>query len=364
MLISKSVFRGVRTAILAYKNSSTCIKVISLSLCLLFFQAVTGQEDWSTLDAELKARQKILGQDVVMLLWKGDTIAFKKEMGTFNSKTQAPIASCSKWLTAAMIMVLVDEGVLSLDDMISKYIPEFGRYAKRYIPLRACLAHLTGVDDEGKLLKKIFQRKKFSSLEEEVNSYAARDIRESPGKDFWYGSIGPNIAGRVIEVVTKKRFDVVIKQKLFNPLTMRRTSFTTMDGGPVDPAGGALSTPDDYMQFLVMLLNKGKYKGKQILSEKSINELFSIQTKSGMIKYAPDAAQGYNYALGAWVLEEKEGKATALSSPGLFGTWPMIDLCRGYASLIFTKSLLGEQKTEVHRQIKEIIDKEIKAECP
>ena len=42
------------------------------------------------------------------------------------------------------------------------------------------------------------------SLEEEVNSIAARKIRANPGTDFWYGGVGLNIAGRVLEVVTKK----------------------------------------------------------------------------------------------------------------------------------------------------------------
>ncbi|NJO25598.1 MAG: hypothetical protein HC867_07330 [Bacteroidia bacterium] len=86
------------------------------------------------------------------------------------------------------------------------------------------------------------------------------------------------------------------------------------------------------MNFLVMMLNKGKFKGQQVLSEESVNELIKVQTSQDMIKYAPDAAKGYNYASGAWVLEDDgKGVATALASPGLFGTWPMIDYCRGYA---------------------------------
>ena len=118
---------------------------------------------------------------VVNDLWKkGDTLVYKKEMGTFNSKTSAPIASCSKWLTAALVMQFVDEGKLSLDDKISKWIPEFARYGKNYISIRHCLSHFTGVDDEAGFLKKMFQRKKFNSLEEEVNSLCSkRDTHQS-----------------------------------------------------------------------------------------------------------------------------------------------------------------------------------------
>jgi CubicO group peptidase (beta-lactamase class C family) len=363
MLISKSVFSKARMANLAVISRLICIKVISLSYFLLFFQAVSAQTNMNPFDAEVKARQKDLGNNVVVMLWANDTLAYKKEFGDFNSKTQAPIASASKWLTAALVMILVDEGKLTLEDKVSVYIPEFARYGKNYITLRHCLSHMTGVDDEGKFLKKILQRKKFSSLEEEVNSFASREIRANPSQDFWYGNIGPNIAGRVLEIVTKKRFDMLIKQKLFNPLTMRRTSFTTLDASAVNPAGGAMSTPDDYMQFMVMLLNKGMYKGKRILNETSVDELMKIQTSSDKIKFAPEVAQGYNYALGSWVIDEKNGKATTLASPGLFGTWPMIDFCRKYAYLVFVKSLLSEQRADVHKQLKEVIEGELPMKC-
>ena len=117
------------------------------------------------------------------------------------------------------------------------------------------------------------------------------------------------------------------------------------------------------MKFLVMLLNKGKYASKQILSEAAVEQMTQIQTKPEQIKYAPKSATGYNYALGSWVVEEKEGKATALASPGLFGTWPMIDLCRGYAYLVFVKNLLGEERAEVHMELKSLIDEKIPSTC-
>lgn len=348
---------------MSLKSRATCIVVTLLGLFLQFFQPVFGQYNFKTLDAELQSRQKELGNNVVAMIWTGDTLVYKKEMGGFNSKTVAPIASCSKWLTAALVMQFVQEGKLNLDDKVSKWLPEFERYGKSYITIRHCLSHMTGIDDEGNMLKKIFQRRKFSSLEEEVNSFAAREIRVNAGEDFWYGSIGLNTAGRVLEVISKKKFDALIKQKLFNPLGMRKTSFSSADAGPVNPSGGAVSTADDYMKFLVMLLNKGKYQGQQILTEESVNALMQIQTKPSLIKYAPKAAAGFNYALGSWVVEEKNGKATALASPGLFGTWPMIDYCRGYAYLVFVKTLLSEETAHSQMEIKRTVDAIIPASC-
>lgn len=348
---------------MSYNLRSICMKVIPVVIFLLFLQPVSAQYNWGDLEAQLEAKQKVLGNEFVIMIWKGDSLVFKKEKGLFNSKTQAPVASCSKWLTAALIMQQADEGKISLDDPIAKYIPELNKYFKGYITFRDCLSHMTGIDDEGGFLKKMMQRKKYNTLEEEVNAYAAREIRANRGTDFWYGSIGLNLAGRALEVATKRKFDVLIRTKLLIPLGMRKTTFTNLDGGPVNPSGGALSTADDYMKFLVMLLNKGKANGVQILSENAITEMMKIRTTLNIIKYAPKAATGFNYASGAWVIDERNGAATALASPGLFGTWPMIDYCGGYAYLVFCKSLLGEEKGDAHIELKKTIDAQIIGNC-
>jgi CubicO group peptidase (beta-lactamase class C family) len=222
---------------------------------------------------------------------------------------------------------------------------------------------MTGIRSEPITILKLLERKKFNSLEEEVNSFAAKDIQANPGEEFRYSNIGLNIAGRILEIISKRRFDVLARQRLFVPLLMRRTTFSSLDGSAVNPSGGALSSPEDYMHFLIMLMNKGLYQGRRILSENAVNEMLKIQTTHGQIKYAPKAAEGYNYALGAWVAEEKDGKATAVTSPGLFGTWPLIDYCRGYAYLFFVKDLLGEEKADAQMEIKGVIDEKFTNAC-
>jgi CubicO group peptidase (beta-lactamase class C family) len=356
-----------------------CLKFSLFIVSLLILQTLSAQKKQEQLqpkyglgelDKILEEKQDLIGKDYVVLIWKkDDTLVYKKEVGEYKSKTVAPIASCSKWLTAALVMQFVDDGKISLDDPVMKYIPDFEKYMKRYLTIRDCLSHMTGIEDDNKFFKRFLQSSKFPSLEEEVNSFAAREIRANAGTDFWYGNIGLNIAARVLEVVSKRKFDVLIKQKLFLPLGMRQTTFTTLDGSLYNPSGGAKSTADDYMRFLVMLMNKGNYNGKQILSEESVNEMMKVHTTSGMIKYAPKAAEGFNYALGSWVVEQTAPKAnepsfaTALASPGLFGTWPMIDFCRGYAYILFVKNFLGEERANAHLEIKKVIDEKIKSEC-
>lgn len=347
-----SVFRSIR-----------CPQVIFLSVYLLLFQAAGAQWNWDDLSAKIDNNQKKLGTNIVVLIWNKDSMIFKKELGDFNSKTQVPIASCSKWLTAALVMKMVEEGKISLDDPVVNYLPEFGKYFKSYITIRQCLSHTTGITDEDRLFKRLADRRKFESLEEEVNEMASRKIRANPGTDFWYGNVGLNVVGRVLEVVSKKKFDALIKMKLLNPLGMRRTTFTNLSGGAVNPSGGALSNADDYMRFQMMLLNNGKVNGVQYLSPESIQELRKIQTAELAIRYAPKSAEGFQYASGAWVIEGANGVASVLSSPGLFGTWPVVDFCHGYASLVLVKDLLSEEKADVHAEIRKLILEQLPKNC-
>lgn len=342
-----------------------CLKFSSVAIFLLIVQAAFTQQNFNDLASAIQARQKLLGKDLVVLITNKDSVVFQKEYGQFNAKTQAPIASCSKWLTAALIMQFVDEGKLSLDDKVTKWLPEFERYNKNYITIGHCLSHLTGIQSEQMKLLSLLQRRKYNTLEEEVNDFAAKEIDANPGTEFRYSNIGLNIAARVVEVITKRKFDAVIKQRLLIPLLMTHTTFATIDLTAPNPSGGAKSTANDYSHFLQMLLNNGMYNGKRILSEAAVKQLRTVATQPQLIKYAPKAAEGFMYASGSWVLEEdKTGKeALALASPGLFGTWPMVDFCRGYTCIFFVKNLLGEQRADAYMEIKKLIDTHFKQVC-
>ncbi|HEV7622412.1 MAG TPA: serine hydrolase, partial [Flavisolibacter sp.] len=258
----------------------------------------------------------------------------------------------------------VDEGKISLDDYISKYIPLYETYNKRYITIRQCLSHMTGIQAEPVRLLKLLERKKYNSLEDEVNSFAKKEISANPGTDFYYSNIGINIVGRILEIISKKKFDMLIRSRLFIPLGMRQTTFSTLDGSAINPSGGAQSNANEYMHFLQMLLNNGMYNGVRVLSETSIKQLRQTLTTQEQIKYAPIVAKGYNYALGSWVVEENEQhQATILACPGLFGTWPVVDFCRGYACIFFVKTLLGEQKRDVYEQLIEALDEKLPSRC-
>jgi CubicO group peptidase (beta-lactamase class C family) len=355
---------------MSYKITRNCLKFRLFAFALLIVQFSSAQTNkknpkevgianFPDLDGVVQKNQKQFGNNLVAMVWT-DTLVYKRELGEFDAKTVVPIASASKWLTAALALKMAEEGKISLDDKVSQYLPIFELYGKNYITIRHCLTHFTGIQSEGG----IFTKKKFGSLDEEVQSYAKKEIKTNPGTEFSYSEVGFNIVGRILEIVSKKKFDMLIKQQLFNPLAMRKTTFSQLDGSSIDPSSGAQSTAEEYLHFLQMLLNKGQYRGVQILSEEAVNDLRKIQTSPELIKYSPKTGEGLAYAFGSWVIDEgKGGEANALSGAGLYGTWPVVDWCRGYAAVIFTKTLLSEQKKEPYIAVKEAIDEKLPAKC-
>lgn len=335
---------------------STCLKVSTLVVFLLFFQFSRAQYDFSELDAKFQQYQHALGGDAVILVYKDGKIVYTKDQPNFKANTQAQVGNCSKWFTAALVMTFVDEGKISLDDKVSKYLPIFSDYSKGYITIRQCLSHFTGIeDDKGGLIKTVY-----NTLEIEVNNFASkREIQSNPGTEFRYSNVGLNIAARVVEIVGKRSFEQLIQQRLFRPMSMRSSTFQLDYDKPVNPSTGAYSSAIDYTNFLSMLLNKGMFKEKRILSENAIEEMERSQT-SLPLKSVPKGAEGWNYGLGEWVLEQDNtGKTTCVACPGFPGAWPMIDNCRGYAAVVFVKKPYVEQKKELFMDIKKSIDAQI-----
>jgi CubicO group peptidase (beta-lactamase class C family) len=272
---------------MSHNTKRNCVKVSLIAVFLLLLQTIQAQYNFTELDQKLVTLKKELGSNFSLLVYRDGKIIYDKSIGEFTPKTQVPIASSSKWLTAALVMVLVDEGKLSLDDKVSKFLPIFNKYSKGYITIRQCLSHLTGIESEPIKLSNLIKRNKYNSLEEEVEEFATKkEIIANPGLEFRYSNIGLNIAGRIIEIVSRRGFEQVMQEKILRPLQMRNTSFSSFNA--VNPSGGAVSTANDYMNFLVMILNKGMYNGKRILSEASIELMQTAQTTSPMIKYTPN----------------------------------------------------------------------------
>jgi CubicO group peptidase (beta-lactamase class C family) len=335
-------------------------------LFLLFFQVTFSQlQAYPEIDRALKMNEQELGKDAIMMIYKSGKIVYESGLGEMTNSSQQRIASCSKWLTAALVMTFVDEGKISLEDTIGKFLPIFTKYGKGQIKIWHCLSHTVGLEQEPiKLITLVNRNAKYNSLEEEVNDFAKRkSVVAIPGTEFRYGNIGLNIAARVIEVVSGKGFEQLFQERIAKPLNMSATTFTKNAEIP-NPSGGAWSTPTDYLNFEIMFLNKGVFRGKRILAKASAEKMMEAETNQSMMKYTPGAAKGFDYGFGLWIQEkDANGKTTAVSSPGLFGTWPVVDYCRSYAFIIFTKNLLTEKKADMYLAIKKSVDLYFPSTC-
>ncbi|HCL83357.1 MAG TPA: hypothetical protein DIC22_05240 [Chitinophagaceae bacterium] len=346
---------------LSYKPVSVCRVFSSFCFCLLIWLSPMAQptkippSPAPEVDAFLVSNQKLFGNDIVALAYKNGKLVYKKELekeiGDFNGRIQVPAGIASQWLVAATVMAYVDEGKISLDDKVSRYIPIFAKYMKTYITIRNCLSFTTGIkaDPPGPL--RLLQKSKYPDLETEVDAFASkREIETNPGTEIYFSQIGPDIAARVLEVITKKTFDRIVQDKILRPCKMRATSFTNDNGVTSNAADGAITTANDFINFLAMLLNKGNFEGKKVLSEKAIAEMETIQFPKLPVKYMPKEAAGLKNGLGCWIENGNQ-----VSSLNMTGFWPYIDRNLNYAAILVPRKT-DEPKRELYVQFKQKMD--------
>ncbi len=304
------------------------------------------------------AENKLSRSEKLTLQWianrKGDEA--QDEIADFAPNTQKPIASCSKWLSAAVIMTFVQEGKISLDDTIGKYLPVMTLHKKGKIKIKDCLSHLTGINAPPVILT-LEEPKESLTQDETMEKIAKMPQEGEPGKSFHYSSVGLEIAAAIVEKVGRQRFELLFQQRIAKPCGMKHTSF----GGElvVSPAGGAWSTPEDYLQFLSMILNDGKYNGKQVLTKESVVAMQQNYSKGAKLDFIPDEAREWGYGFGEWVLEEGNERANSLSSPGLFGTFPWVDNQRKYAAILFTTNVNFTGRHNRYMSLKSLVDEAV-----
>ncbi len=344
---------------MALRITNNCLKSSLALIFLLLFQASRSQVDVAGADSYLQKNQKAFGNELVVMVSKENKILYKKELGKeFTGKTPLDALDISQWFTAAIVMVLVDEGKISLDDPVAKYLPKFEKYMKGYITIRHCLTHTTGLDASIDGIGKLVARNKFASLEEEVNTYIEkRDILDNPGEAFLFGRMGISIAAKALEAATKKSFDRLCTEKLFRPLGMKSTTFYNEKGG-IDPFTGAITTANDCMNFMQMLLNKGTLNGKKILSEAAVAELRKIPFPNARIRVKPTIETKSFGGMLTWVDEKDASGNGTVISQGLSGSLAWIDFNTNTASLILLKDGEGEKKAILSRDLKKILTKQ------
>lgn len=161
----------------------------------------------------------------VLVSHKGEII-YKKGFGLANMEWDIPnqintkfqIASITKQFTAMLILQLVAENKLELHTPISVYLPNYPKTKGDIITIHQLLTHSSGIPNV-KNGKKVFRPK------EMVNQFSNEQLLFTPGKRFEYSNSGYVLLGYIIEIITGKKYDKVLQDKIFKPLNMRNTGF-------------------------------------------------------------------------------------------------------------------------------------------
>ena len=209
------------------------------------------------------------------------------------------VASLTKVLvTAPSIMILVEEGKLSLTDPVSKYLPSFSQYGKHRVTILQLLTHYSGLRPTLKGNP--------TGYKEAVRLALREQLVASPGKRFIYSDINYMVLGEVVQRVSEQSLDQFAQERIFGPLGMGDTHFSPapelieriaptelregnmLQGTVHDPrasrmggcAGhaGVFSTADDTARFAQMILDGGTYRGNRVLSPLSVMQMTSPQS--------------------------------------------------------------------------------------
>ncbi len=273
------------------------------------------------------------------------------------------IASMSKPITATAVMMMQDEGKLSVDDPVSKYLPDFIG-AKAGITLKQCLTHCSGLDD-----LHTDETNDVATLKELMPLIAAKPLVFPPGSTWSYCQSSINTAARVVEIVCGKSFPEFLNERLFKPLGMIDTTFypsetqvpriansyQRTDDGKLEKAaitllgtkpitdksrypltsGGLFSTANDYTRFVQMILRGGELDGTRYLKRETVKQMTTVQSGDLVAGFLPGSAWG----LGWNIVREPQGVTSALSPGsfghgGLFGTQVWIDPVKGRIYLL------------------------------
>ena len=257
---------------------------------------------------------------------------YSKSYGGYKATTKERIGSCTKWLSAAVIMSLVDDGSLQLSDSVGMYLPVFSAHGKGSVTIAQLFSHTSGFPGES---IEGFEEDPSLTLEEAVNGIAQSvPLINPPGTRFFYGGVSMEIGARIAEVVSGKDWKTLFREKIGAPCGMATTDFGSTSNPIV--ASGARSTPNDYTKFLGMLLTGGlTSNGKRVLSEAAVTAMIASQVGTVSVQYSPYPPSLFTgsglYGIGNWRDAPVEN-----SSPGDFGSHPWINFDTRMTGFIFT----------------------------
>jgi len=266
------------------------------------------------------ARRELPG--AVVLAGRGDQILYRRAFGRrsvapdlepMTEDTIFDLASLTKVVaTTTSVMKLVEEGAVRLNDPVSQFVPDFGKYNKGGITIRHLLTHTSGLRPDLEL------EVEFHGADEAIRRAIEEVPTAAPGERFVYSDINFFLLGDIVRRVSGERLDRYAKAQIFDPLGMKETTFLPPDAwrariAPTEACGerewpctgkvflrgvvhdptarrmdgvaghaGLFSTAADLSRFCRMLLDGGRLGAVRILAPATVARMTAPSTPPDM----------------------------------------------------------------------------------
>ncbi len=273
---------------------------------------------------------------------KDGKVHYKNLLGYADVEAKKPItednvfwiASMSKMFAGASIMMLMDEGKITLNDPVTRFIPQLEKWMVveekdqahlllkpllRPVTVRHILSHTSGLTGSSELQQVTGYDS--TPLKARALSSVTGPLQWQPGDKYAYGNQGMNIAARIVEIVSGLAYEQFLQTRFFDPLGMTETTFWPSDAqiarlagayGPnkektgyvrgsvafltkpfsdrvhryPEAGGGLFSTTHDIFRYGLMLANDGEFEGKRYLSHAAMDQLRTEQTGATKVNYS------------------------------------------------------------------------------
>jgi len=311
--------------------------------------------------------RKFIPGGSMMLIHQGEVI-FREAFGVADLETKQPfqvdapvrIASLTKLHTATVMVMLAERGLVSLDQPIDHYLPEFaslrvhGQDQPSTAPtIRQCLSHTAGFPGNDALKAGEVELEMHGSMADVVADLASQELLAQPGTRYAYSRFGYMVAGRIAEIVTGRPFPLLMRSMLLDPVGATDATFSptpqlqqrfptpyvrsqggfeVREGEPLatalNPGGQLISTLDDVARVMLLHRNRGKVGRRQVVAPELLEQMYVPQPGS----------PGSGYGLGFNIMQRNsDGTAARIRHTGASGTLAVLDFKHDLILIVLTQ---------------------------
>lgn len=215
--------------------------LLTAVLLCLFFPPVYAAPSDSATHSETALRIDALVQSYAdrslfngsMLVARNGEVIVKKGYGMANFEWEIPntpdtrfrLGSLTKQFTSMVILQLVDEGKLALEDKLSDRLPYYRKDTGSKVTIHQLLNHTSGIPNYTDIADVLKHGRETLSTRDLVTAWCSRDLEFEPGTKFVYSNSGYVILGALVEEVTGKKYEQVVKEGIFEPLGMKASGY-------------------------------------------------------------------------------------------------------------------------------------------